>query len=439
MWGTSLSHSPALTPSRPFADRPLLITALLPTLLILAAAAFAGIGVGALLMPMTTQEVVVLFAIMVASLLGSTIVGLLILQLVDRASNLTIAMRTFAGVAIGAMVALANVLIVSAFMFVNTGHDLQLTIALVVAGSAVTMLFALRLAQATAREVQPLRVAVNQLADGTLDDLELPEGRTAEFAELARDIERLRGQLQDANQERERFDAERRELTASISHDLRTPLGSIRAMAEALDDGVVSAADEQSEYYRRIRHETERLARMIDELFELAQIDAGALQLDRQRLPLQDVATEVVEAMAALARQAEVDLRLEVTGEPTEVEFDGALMERAIGNLVRNALEHTPAGQAVNVAVESESDAVRLAVHNEGSSIPAEDIDRIWDRFYRGSASRARDSRGGADGAGLGLAIVKGIVETHGGSVDAASPTGAGTTFTIRLPATASA
>lgn len=429
-----MNRSQSLSPARPLLDRRLLVAALIPALLILAAAALAGIGVGVLLIPMNTGEVIALFAVLAVSLVCSTLAGLLILGFVDRAANLTIATRTFAGVAIGALVALANVMIVASLMFVNTGHDLGLTAALVVSGSGITMLFALRLARATAREVDPLRQALHQLADGSLDGAELPEGHTAEFAVLSTDIARLRDQLRQVESDRERLDAERRELTASISHDLRTPLGSIRAMAEALDDGVVSEAGEQSDYYRQIRRETERLARMIDELFELAQIDAGALRLQLTPLPLQDVATEVVEAMRPLAREAGVELNLEVDRDPPDVNLDGARMERAIGNLVRNALEHTPPGNTVDVRVASESGGVWLAVHNNGPRIPADDLERVWERFYRGEPSRARDTRGGADGAGLGLAIVKGIVETHGGSVTAASALETGTTFAIRLP-----
>jgi len=415
-------------------DRRLLLAALIPVLLILTAAALAGLGVGVLLIPMSTREVVGLFVVLAVSLAGSTLVGLLVLHLVDRASNLTIATRTFVGVAVGASVALANVLIVAALMFVNTAHDLGLTAALVVAGSAVTMLFALRLARATAREVVPLRVALRELADGLLDEQTLHGGRTAEFAALSDDIERLRVQLRQVEDDRARLDAERRELTASISHDLRTPLGSIRAMAEALADGVVSDSDERTDYYQQIRRETERLSRMIDELFELAQIDAGALQLQRRMLPLQDVAAEVVEGMRPLAREADIELRLDVLGDPPPAELDGARMERAIGNLLRNALEHTPSGQTVDVSVAGESRGVELSVHNRGSTIPPGDLERVWDRFYRGEPSRARDARGGADGAGLGLAIVKGIVETHGGTVAATSDADAGTTFTLRLP-----
>jgi signal transduction histidine kinase len=210
-------------------DRRLLLAALIPVLLI----------------SMSTREVMGLFVVLAVSLAGSTLAGLLVLHLVDRASDLTIATRTFVGVAVGASVALANVLIVAALMFVNTAHDLGLTAALVVAGSAVTMLFGLRLARAAAREVVPLR----ELADGSLGERTLP-GRTVEFAALSGGIERLRVQLRQVEDDRVRLDAERRKLIASISRDLRTPLVSIRAMAEALADGVVSDSDERTDYYQ---------------------------------------------------------------------------------------------------------------------------------------------------------------------------------------------
>jgi two-component system sensor histidine kinase BaeS len=179
---------------------------------------------------------------------------------------------------------------------------------------------------------------------------------------------------------------------------------------------------------------------MIDELFELAQIDAGALRLERHPLRLEEVAAEVVEAIRPLAREASVSLELEVTGEPPVAQVDGARMERAIGNLLRNAIEHTPAGGQILVTVGVDSPSgVALTVQNPGPPIPERDLERVWERFYRGEPSRTRRSRGGADGAGLGLAIVKGIVETHGGAVSVASEVGAGTRFTIRLPADAGA
>jgi len=163
------------------------------------------------------------------------------------------------------------------------------------------------------------------------------------------------------------------------------------------------------------------------------------MRLQVAPLQLQDVAAEVVEAMQPLAREAGVELVLEVDGQPSTTALDGARMERAIGNLVRNALEHSPEGETVLVTVSADASAapsrVCLSVHNRGAAIPGSELGRVWDRFYRGDSSRTRLSRSGSDGAGLGLAIVKGIVETHEGSVGVTSDAEAGTTFSMWLPA----
>jgi two-component system sensor histidine kinase BaeS len=172
---------------------------------------------------------------------------------------------------------------------------------------------------------------------------------------------------------------------------------------------------------------------MIDDLFELAQLDAGALRLERRPVALQEVAAEVVDAMQAQARRQGVALRLQPEGGAPEVPLDGARLERALANLVRNALEHTPSGGRVDVAVFAENGVVGVRVQDGGEGIAANDLPRIWERFYRAEKSRRRSSSG-ADGAGLGLAIVKGIVEAHGGTVEAASAPGSGATFTVRLP-----
>ena len=401
----------------------------------LVAAVVVGSVVGLALIPMNARDAVTFVVVMALSLLGTGAIGFAALAYFDQAYRLSLAMRTFLGVATGALVALANVVIVAMLMFVNTGHDLGLLIALVVSGSGVTLIFGVRLAATTAREIDPMRGALSRLASGELEPGPVLEPRTSELAELGADIERLRAQLARVSEERALLEQERRELTASISHDLRTPLGSIRAMAEALADGVVSEPGERRDYYERIRRDTERLTRMVDELFDLAQIDAGAMRLQVSPLRLDDVAAEVVAAMQPLAREAGVELVLHVSGEPSMAAIDGARMERAIGNLVRNALEHSPEGEAVRVAVGPDGPSgVTLSVHNRGTAIPSAELARVWERFYRGDSSRTRGGRGGADGAGLGLAIVKGIVETHEGRVAVTSDAEAGTTFSMWLP-----
>jgi two-component system sensor histidine kinase BaeS len=174
---------------------------------------------------------------------------------------------------------------------------------------------------------------------------------------------------------------------------------------------------------------------MIDDLFELARLDAGA-QLDRRPLLLTEIAAEVVDAMQAQAQRASVTLTLAVEAAVPPLSLDGARMERVIANLLRNAMEHTSEGGHVAVRVGVEEGWARLSVTDDGEGLAAEDLPRIWDRFYRAEKSRTRGAIP-ADGAGLGLSIVRGIVEAHGGTVDVKSARGAGATFSVSLPLSA--
>jgi signal transduction histidine kinase len=246
-------------------------------------------------------------------------------------------------------------------------------------------------------------------------------------------VNRLAQRLQEAEEQRSALDRERQALTAAISHDLRTPLASVRAMVEALDDHVVEDATEVDRYYAAMRREIERLDRMIDDLFELARLDAGALELDRHTVALEEIAADVVDAMQAQARRKGVALALHVAGSPRQLALDGDRMGRVAANLIRNALEHTPDGGRVDVSVFSDDGHVGLRVSDSGEGIDASDLGQIWRRFYRAERSRGRASDE-MDGAGLGLAIVRGFVEAHGGAVAVESVRGEGATFTVRLP-----
>jgi len=357
--------------------------------------------------------------------------GWVALRGADRMLGTGLRGRAFLSSVIAGAVALLNVIIVGRLMFVSTEHDLNLLLTLVIFSAVITAFFSFSVAATVAGRIENIATAIRLLAHGAFATRLAPNGND-EVARLSEDVDLLAARLQAADDQRAALDRERRELTAAISHDLRTPLASLRAMTEALNDGIVDEPAEIRRYYATMRREIERLSGMIDDLFELSQLDAGALKLERLPICVQDIAAEVVDAMQAAARLAGVELILNVDSSPPEIEVDGGRIERAIGNLVRNALEHTPGGGRVLVSVAATNGNVDLRVADSGSGIAPSDLPHVWERFYRADTSRGRNGNG--DGAGLGLAITRGIVEAHGGSVEAISGGGDGATFVLRLP-----
>ena len=251
----------------------------------------------------------------------------------------------------------------------------------------------------------------------------------AELAELSDGLTTAHERLAKARSRERALEASRRELVAWVSHDLRTPLAGLRAMAEALEDQVVINPREVSQYHTQIRREVERLTLMIDDLFELSRIHAGALRLSRRMVGLEDVVAEVVASAEPVARAK----RVRLTGAAVRnmpVFIDSAEMGRALRNLVTNAIRHTPSDGVVDVLAEVRSGMACVSVSDACGGISPSDLPRVFDVAFRGEQAR---TPGPLEGAGLGLSIARGIVEAHSGQI-AVRNAGPGCQFLIRLP-----
>jgi len=222
-------------------------------------------------------------------------------------------------------------------------------------------------------------------------------------------------------------EANRRDLVAWVSHDLRTPLAGMRAMAEALEDKVVVDPETVAEYHRRIRVETDRMAGLVDDLFELSRITAGALRLSLARVSLGDVISDAVASAAPIAAARRVRLVAAESGWPV-VQASEPELARIVSNLLRNAIRYTPSDGTVTVSGGRDEEAAWFAVTDACGGIPDTDLPRVFDVAFRGEAARTPGS-----GGGLGLAIVRGLVEAHRGAVAVSNVEG-GCQFVVRLP-----
>ncbi|MFD5817255.1 sensor histidine kinase [Streptomyces sp. NPDC127038] len=353
-----------------------------------------------------------------AGLLGAGALRLL------RSRSLTASVAVVAAVAVGAM--LAGTLAVAWAMFLSP-HDLSVVTTVVAMAAVVSLATALLLGRRVVARSRALTLAARSFGDG--GDFAAPAGpATAELSALSRELAATSRKLAESRERERALEASRRELVAWISHDLRTPLAGLRAMSEALEDGVAADPDR---YLRQMRTEVERLNGMVGDLFELSRIHAGALALSPSRVSVYDLVGDALAGADPLAREHGVRL-VGSRIEQVPVEVDGKEMSRVLGNLLVNAIRRTPADGTVAVAAERSAAGVVLSVTDGCGGIPEEDLPRVFDTGWRGTHARTPPA-----GAGLGLAIVRGIVEAHRG-VAAVHNVPGGCRFEVTLP-TASA
>jgi len=229
--------------------------------------------------------------------------------------------------------------------------------------------------------------------------------------------------------ESRRIDAIRRDFVANASHELKTPVASIRATAETLRDGAIDDPPAARRFTEQLERDADRLARIVSDLLDLSRLETGSDRIDR--VGLDRIASDVVERRRGEAAAAQVNLTIEADGVP-EIAGSARDLSLLVGNLVDNAIHYTQAGGSVHVEVRSEPGIVVLRVRDTGIGIPQRDLPRVFERFYRVDQARSRET----GGTGLGLAIVRHVCENHGGQVDVASELGRGSAFEVRLPTT---
>ena len=320
-----------------------------------------------------------------------------------------------AGLAFLAVLLPLGAVLLSGWVMFHMGEDVKI-LAVTAASALTAVVAALVLARSIVDSVDRVREASAELARGDLE-ARAPEGGPTEVAELAASFNRMGTNL------RQLFDT-RRELVAWASHDLRTPLANMQAMLEALEDGLA----EPDEYVPVLREQVQALSLLVDDLFELARIDAGALTLEMHRLPVAPVVSSSLRGVEAEARSRHVGLTADVDGDVT-ARFAPDKIERVLMNLLTNALRYTPSDGSVAVRVEPHADEVRVAVEDTGAGLDSEARERMFERFWKGDASRS------SRGAGLGLAIARGLVEAHGGRIWAEDGDGGGARVCFTLPA----
>lgn len=374
-------------------------------------------------MTLTARDLLVLVALAGGSALAVGLVGLGFLRRLRRRSlplSLTV-------VALVPVLAVLTGTLVGALVMFLSPHDFGVVLVLVGAGGVVALGIALLLGRQLVAGSRAVQAAARSVGAGEQVSIDRPA--TAELAELSRELEQAGDRLAQAKEREHMLEASRRELITWVSHDLRTPLAGLRAMAEALEDGV---ADDPDRYHKQMRVEVERLSTLVDDLFELSRITSGTLPLTVERLALADLVDGALAGAEALAAARRVRLRAVATT-PVPVRADGAELARVVDNLLINAIRHTHRDGTVTVAATEQGGEAVLTVTDGCGGIPEPDLGKVFEVAWRGDAARTP----GDGGAGLGLAIARGIVEAHDGRIGVANVEG-GCRFEVRLPLAAS-
>lgn len=405
------------TPIRRF-----LVVVVAVTLAIAGAVAFAVVAID-----MPIDEVPLLIQLLATSAAISLAAGGLFIWFTQERSWNRISTKLIGAQVIGILVVLINVAVTATAMMIST-HDLSLLGLLLGYSVAIAAIYSALVSSWLSRSIRTVSDAAKKLAAGDLT-VRVPEEGERELAELAGAFNVMAGRLHASFQRQRELEEARQGLIAAVSHDLRTPLASLRVMVEAINDGVVSDPETIKRYVHSMQRETIHLGKMVDDLFEISRLDAGQVALHLEPSAISSMVIDTCDSMLPQAKVRGVTLLPRVNFSIEPVLIDPDQIQRVLANLVQNAIRHTPSDGSVIVEVLDLGHEVQINVSDTGEGIPMKDLPHVFDRFYRGDKARTRDA-----GAGLGLAIARRLLETHGGRIWVAQPITGGSVFSFTLP-----
>ncbi len=387
-----------------------------------AAGALGTLAVGAAA-GMGRDDLLHLTAYLVPAILVTLVAMAIARPLLSRAS---LRQRFTAVATVGVLVGVANLVVLGRTMFVSA-HDATLVGVLLLYSIGAGVGSALVIARSSTLALDRLAVTARALGDGDLDARVGDLDAGSELDALAETLDEMAHRLRHAQEREREIESTRRDLISAVSHDLRTPLANLRAMVEAIDEGVVGDPPSLRRYASEMRRAVNQLVVMVDDLFELAQLDAGAIEVETERVLLGDVVRSAVATVQLQAEEKGLSLVTDLDG--TDDAACSPRIERVLQNLLVNAVRHTPADGSVLVEARRSEAGLRLAVADTGEGIPAADLPHVFEPFFRGD--RARHGAG----AGLGLSLARRIVETLGGRIVAESEPPNGSRFEVSFPA----